>query len=373
MAEVGISGLSVTSALGRGGDAQLAGVLSGTAAFAPVRRFGVDARRVQLAATLTDADSLTSELAHALLAAFEQAQLTEADLVETPLLLGVHADADAPRAATPEGRARTALDLAGSTATEAGLSWVHRVYTSACVSGSTALADAATMISQGQADRFVVAAGYLVESDQFALFDAGRTMSVDGVVRPFSMGRRGLLLGDGVAAVVVESRDSIMRRGATELATLVGWGRSGDAYHVCQPHPKGFGLARAVRSALRKGGIDARQLGYINANAAGNDGDAAETAALHLALGEDVAAIPVSSTKSVHGHALEGSALLEFVITVLALRAGKLPVNAGYLGPDPACALDVITEAPRPVATDFAMSVNAAFGGANTALLVRAS
>ncbi|MER7475795.1 beta-ketoacyl-[acyl-carrier-protein] synthase family protein, partial [Micromonospora sp. NPDC000018] len=118
----------------------------------------------------------------------------------------------------------------------------------------------------------------------------------------------------------------------------------------------------------------AEAIGYVNANATGTGySDASEAAALRTALGAAAARTPVSSTKALHGHALEASGLLELVVTVLALRHGKLPVNAGWLGPDPACPVDVIRDAPRPAATGYALSLNAAFGGANTALLVGAA
>jgi 3-oxoacyl-(acyl-carrier-protein) synthase len=142
---------------------------------------------------------------------------------------------------------------------------------------------------------------------------------------------------------------------------------------VCQPRPDGTGLARAIDAALTQAGVAPAEIGYVNANGTGTVySDSAESAALHRAFGPDVRAIPVSSTKSVHGHALEASGLLELVLTVLALRAGRLPVNAGYLGPDDACQLDVVVGEPRATDTRYALTINAAFGGANTALLVGA-
>ena len=114
-------------------------------------------------------------------------------------------------------------------------------------------------------------------------------------------------------------------------------------------------------------------MGYVNANGTGTpQSDAAEAAALHRAFGECIGGVPVSSTKSVHGHALEASALLELVVTVLALRSGLLPVNAGFLEPDADCELDLVLDTPRAALPRYAMSVNFAFGGANTALLVGA-
>lgn len=357
---VGIAGLAVLSALGRGVEPQLAAALSGTAAFAPVDRFDISGRRVGIAATLPQVDTLTAELAEVIEAACADAALDAKQRAECTLLLAVHGH---------PGAGESAVALAEG----AGLAGAGRVYTGACVSASTAVADAAALIGRG-ARRVVVAAGYLVESDQFALFDAGKAFASDGAVRPFSAGRQGLLLGDAVAAVVLESAAAGSERGHRSATELVGWGRAGDAYHPCQPAPDGRGLARAIESALERADISPHAIGYVNANATGTQlSDTAEAAALYRALGDAAARVPISSTKAVHGHALEASGLLELVITVLCLQAGKLPVNAGYLAPDDSCQLDVIVAAPRPVSGPYALSLNSAFGGANTALLVRAA
>jgi 3-oxoacyl-(acyl-carrier-protein) synthase len=133
-------------------------------------------------------------------------------------------------------------------------------------------------------------------------------------------------------------------------------------------------LARAIEAACSRAGIAPSEVGYLNAHGTGTPfSDAAESAALHRALGSAVREVPVSSTKALHGHTLEASGLIELVITVLALRSGKLPVNAGFLGADPACELNLILGGPRELRSDYALSVNAAFGGANTALVVRAA
>lgn len=357
---VGIAGLAVLSALGRGCEPQLAAALSGAAAFGPVDRFDVSGRRVGVAATLGQVGTLADELADMIETACADAGLNAAQRAGTPLLLALHGH---------PGAGECADALAGRT----GLAGAVRVYTGACVSASTAVADAAAMIGRGT-DRVVVAAGYLVESDQFALFDSGQALSSDGAVRPFSAGRQGLLLGDGVAAVVLESAAAAAARGHRPATELIGWGRAGDGYHPCQPAPDGRGLARAIDAALRRADLSAHAIGYINANATGTPlSDMAEAAALHRCLGSAATRVPVSSTKAVHGHALEASGLLELVITVLSLQAGKLPVNAGYLGPDEMCELDVILASPRSVASPYALSLNSAFGGANTALLVRAT
>jgi 3-oxoacyl-(acyl-carrier-protein) synthase len=365
--------MAAVSALGRGLRAQLAGALTGGPAFGPVRRFAVDGRRVTDAATLPDAGSLADELTGVVREACAAAGLTPAQRAETPLVLAVHGHPDAGRGSGADGTAPTAARFAAALAGRTGLAGAARVYTCACVSGSTAVADAAASIGLGRLERVVVAAGYLVEPDQFALFDAGRALATDGTARPFSAGRGGLLLGDAVSAVVIESMIEPMVQPRDAAVEVAGWGRTGDAYHTVRPDPEGGGLARAITAALRRGGIAPAEVGYVNANASGAEGDAAEAAALHRALGPAVAGIPVSSTKSVHGHGLEGSGLLELVVTALAVQEGKLPVNAGYLGADPACALDLVVDAPREAGTPYALSLNAAFGGACTALLVRAA
>jgi 3-oxoacyl-[acyl-carrier-protein] synthase II len=363
-----ITGLGAATAAGRGTGALLDQVLAGQHAFAPVTRFAVTRCRVKVAAALPGSPVLADELAAVIDDACAAAAMSSRDRGRSPLLLALHSDAAAAR----DPRAGQAIGgLAAEMAGRCGLAGTLRTYTTACVASSTATADAAAMIVSGQADRVVVAAGYLVDPDSFGVFDAGRALATDGQLRPFSAGRRGMLLGDGVAAVVLESAAAARQRGVAVLARLAGWGRAGDAYHVCQPRPDGTGLARAIDSALRRAQVGHDEIGYINASGSGTSfSDAAESAALHRAFGPSARRIPVSSTKSVHGHALEASALLELVGTVLALRSGQLPVNAGFLAPDEECELDLILGTPRQRRPDYALSLNAAFGGANTALLV---
>ncbi len=385
---VDVTGLAVVSAFGRGTQPLLDGLHAGTPAFGPVRRFDVSRRRVTVAATFDDrADagtgtgtggpaepSLLDELVGVVDGACLQAGLADPERRDCGLLLAVHGDPAMPRAAAADRPGLTAAALADVVAGKCGLAGAVRTYTSACVAASTAVADAAYLISTGRLSRVVVAAGYLVESDQFALFDAGRALATDGQVRPFSSGRTGLLLGDGVAAVVLESGTTARRRGANRQARIAGWGRSGDGYHPCQPRPDGAGLARAITAALGRAGVTPEQVGYINAHGSGTaQSDVAETAALYRAFGPLADRIPISSTKALHGQVLEASGLLELAVTVLAVQAGQLPVNAGFLDVDPDCRLDLVLDGPRPAAPAYALTLNAAFGGANTALLVGAA
>lgn len=367
-----LTGSAVVSAYGRGADALLDGVLSGRPAFAPVQRFDVSNRRVGVAAAMPGSPALPAEVTRVVREACDDAGLSSADRARSPLFLAIHGHPTMARAAAADQPGLGPGALTATVAGDCGLAEQGlRSYTSACVSASTAIADAAAMIAHDQADRVVVAGGYFVEPDQFALFDAGRVLATDGQVRPFSAGRRGLLLGDGVGAVVVESWESARARRAIPLARMAGWGRAGDAYHPVQPHPDGHGMARAVTAALQRAGIAAEDLDYVNAHGSGTSfSDSAETNALRLALGDALANVPVSSTKSLHGQALEASGVLELIVTMLAARKGMLPVNAGFLGPDDTCRLNLLLREPMAATPQYAMSLNAAFGGANTALVI---
>jgi 3-oxoacyl-[acyl-carrier-protein] synthase II len=365
--DVAIVGVAVTSAYGRGVDALMTGVLSGRNEFRPVSRFDVSQRRITVAALLPGDPDLGTEIVSVIAAAGRDAGIR---LDGAPVFLALHGDAAAARCAPSDRSDHGPATFAGAIAAAAGLG-VPRTYTSACVAASTAVADAAALIARGEADRIVVAAGYLVEPDQFALFDAGRALADDGAVRPFSAHRRGLLLGDGVAAVVLEATSVAAARGARVLGRLAGWGRAGDAYHPCQPAPSGAGLARAIEAALGRASVTPERIGYVNAHGSGTlASDWAESAALRSALGSIAATVPVSSSKSLHGQALEASALVELIVTVHALRDGKLPVIAGFVGPDQDCPLNLILDGPAPVVSGYALSLNSAFGGANTALVV---
>jgi 3-oxoacyl-[acyl-carrier-protein] synthase II len=362
-----VTGLGVLSAFGRGTESLAAAVAAGTPAFAPVSRFDAGKRAVKHAAHLPGAPELAEEVLAAIDAANLDAGLKpeNGECDGTAILLAAHAD---PRTAQ-------AVQAVARGVAERSFTGIECVYTCACVAASTAVANAAARISLGFSERIVVAAGYLVEPDTFAVFDAGRALARDGRARPFSRDRSGLILGDGVAAIVLEADQAAAEREATVLARLEGWARSGDAYHVCRPIPDGSGTARAITAALRRAGLGPVDIGYINANATGSSlNDSAEAAALSTALGRHAESIPVSSTKSVHGHALEASALLELTVTILALRSRSLPVNAGHLGKDAdlAAELDLVLEPGRVMRTGYALTVNSAFGGANTALIVGA-
>ncbi|WP_027658924.1 beta-ketoacyl-[acyl-carrier-protein] synthase family protein [Salinispora fenicalii] len=369
---VAVTGAAVTTGYGHGVDALRTGIWSGAPAFVPVTRFDTSRYAVGVAAQAADVFDLDSELLTLTEEALKQAGLSADERSDAPLVMARHPDPAVSRLPREEQESRPISETARWLSRKLGLGLAGRTYINACVAASTAIAEAAALISAGRHDRVVVAAGHLVDAESFTTFNAGKALAKDGRLRPFSSGRKGLLLGDGAGAVVLEAADS--RTGMRPLARLTGWGMAGDAHHVCQPHPQGLGMARAITRALDRAGLGPVDLDYVNAHGTGTPyNDAAETAALHRAFGEHAERVPVSSTKSMHGHALQAAGLVEFVICLLALELGSLPINSGYLGPDPDCRLDLVLDAPRPVQARHLLSLNAAFGGANTALVVSAA
>ena len=171
--------------------------------------------------------------------------------------------------------------------------------------------------------------------------------------------------------LVLEPLEAAQARGARIHAEIVGFGMSADASHITQPSAEG--AARAMRAALRDAGLGPEQIGYINAHGTGTlANDTSETAAIRSVFGAHAARLPVSSTKSMHGHALGAAGALECLATVTALRDGVLPPTANFNEPDPECDLDVIPNLSRRAQVEFALSNSFAFGGLNAVLALAA-
>jgi nodulation protein E len=200
-------------------------------------------------------------------------------------------------------------------------------------------------------------------------WEAMRVVSPE-TCRPFSKDRRGMVLGEGAAMLVLEPLEAALARGATVHAEIVGFGMSSDACHITQPSAEG--AAKAMRAALRDAGLAPEAIGYVNAHGTGTlANDATETVALRAVFGAHAGKLPVSSTKSMHGHALGAAAALECLATALALRDGVLPPTANYNLPDPECDLDVIPNHARQAQVEWAISNSFAFGGLNAVLALR--
>jgi 3-oxoacyl-[acyl-carrier-protein] synthase II len=259
-------------------------------------------------------------------------------------------------------------ELARRLAQRLGVRGPSLAFTNGCVAASVALGYGADLIRSGQLDVVLCGGSSLVSEEFFALFDSGRALSRTGALRAFCGERDGLLLGDGVAMVVLESGAHARRRGAEPEIELAGWGMASDGFHVCQPHPEGRGLASAIAQALARAGLAAADIDYVNAHGTGTPfNDKSEALAILHALGPHGRTVPVSSTKTSTGHTLEAAGAVEAVATIAALQRGVVPANAGYRVPDPECALNVITTA-TPMPLHAALCLNSAFGGLNTAV-----
>jgi len=363
-----VTGYGVFTAFGWGEKALRDGVFTGTPVFAPARRFDPTPFRTPMTAAAAGDPELDAVLGGCADDAVDMAGL--APDTAAAVLLGSAGDwksvtrfsRDEPYAPGPD----VPGVLAGMLADRIGFRGPRLAFTNACVASATALIHGWRLIAAGRQEVALCAGAYLVEEENMAKFDSGRTLAKDGAIRPFSKDRTGLLLGDGVAAVVLESEEHAARRGATVLARMTGFGVASDAYHIAKPHPEGRGITSAVRQALRRAG--ASEVDYVNAHGTGTPlNDGAETNGLRAALGSDT---PISSTKSTTGHMLEASGAVEFVVSLLALLDGVLPPTAGYTTADPACDLDYVTEGPRRAPVNQVLSLNAAFGGMNTAILL---
>ena len=241
---------------------------------------------------------------------------------------------------------------------------------SACASATHAIGQAFHMLRSG-AVRCAVAGGAEAGITLGSLkgWEAMRIMAPD-TCRPFSKDRLGMVLGEGAAVVVLESFDDAVRRGAEILGEIVGFGMSADARDLISPDE--VGMARAITAALGDGRLAVEDVQYVNAHGTGTAAnDVAETSALKRVFGEHARSLAISSTKSMVGHPLGAAGALEFVATLMALRAGVAPPTIGYREPDPLCDLDVVPNEARSLAMNAAISNSFGFGGLNAVLAVK--
>ncbi|MBE0549959.1 MAG: beta-ketoacyl-[acyl-carrier-protein] synthase family protein [Rubrivivax sp.] len=241
---------------------------------------------------------------------------------------------------------------------------------SACASANHALGQALLLLRSGAAD--VALAGGTEACITVGGVKAWEAMRVlaDDTCRPFSRHRRGLVLGEGAGIFVLETIEHAQSRGAVILAELCGAGMSADASDIVMPDASG--AARAMRAALAQGGLAPVDIGYINAHGTGTlANDATETRAIRAVFGAHADALAVSSTKSMHGHALGAGGAIELVAVIGALREGVVPPTINYLEPDPECDLDVVPNVAQQRSVQAALSNSFAFGGLNAVLALR--
>ena len=248
----------------------------------------------------------------------------------------------------------------------------------ACTSSAHAIGDAFKIISRCDAD-VMIAGGTEAAITPMGVggFAAMRALSTrnddpEKASRPWDSGRDGFVIGEGAGIVVLEELEFARRRGAQIMAEVVGYGMSGDAYHITQPAENGDGAYRVMLNTLKDAKVQPEQVQYINAHGTSTDiGDKLETVAIKRAFGDHAYKLAVSSTKSMTGHLLGGAGGLEAGITLLALRDQILPPTINLENPEPDCDLDYVPNTARKAEVEYAMSNSFGFGGTNGALLFR--
>lgn len=259
-----------------------------------------------------------------------------------------------------------------------GLKGPNTCVVTACSTGANALGDAYHIIKRGDAIAMVAGGSESpINAIGLAGFCSAKAMSTRNddpahASRPFDLNRDGFVMGEGAAVFVMEDYDHAKARGAKIYAEIVGYGMSGDAYHITAPDPEGSGATRAMQMALNRAGISPKEVGYINAHGTSTQlNDKLETAAIKRVFGDHAPNVPISSTKSMIGHTLGAAGAIEALICILAMREGVLPPTINLETPDPECDLDYIPNKARKAEAEHALSNSFGFGGHNVALVFR--
>ena len=248
----------------------------------------------------------------------------------------------------------------------------------ACTTGTHCIGMAARNIAYGEAD-VMIAGGSEMATCGLGIggFGAARALSTrnedpQGASRPWDKGRDGFVLSDGAGALVLEELEHARARGANIYAELVGFGMSGDAYHMTSPPADGAGAARCMTNAVRDAGLNSEQVQYINAHGTSTPaGDIAEATAIKSVFGEHAYRLAVSSTKSMTGHLLGAAGAVEAIFSVLAIRDQVAPPTINLQEPDEGCDLDFVAHQAKPMAIDAVLSNSFGFGGTNGSLVFR--
>ena len=248
----------------------------------------------------------------------------------------------------------------------------------ACTTGTHCIGMAARNIAYGEAD-VMIAGGSEMATCGLGIggFGAARALSTrnedpQGASRPWDKGRDGFVLSDGAGALVLEELEHARARGANIYAELVGFGMSGDAYHMTSPPADGAGAARCMTNAVRDAGLNPEQVQYINAHGTSTPaGDIAEATAIKSVFGEHAYRLAVSSTKSMTGHLLGAAGAVEAIFSVLAIRDQVAPPTINLQEPDEGCDLDFVPHQAKPMAIDAVLSNSFGFGGTNGSLVFR--
>jgi 3-oxoacyl-[acyl-carrier-protein] synthase II len=267
---------------------------------------------------------------------------------------------------------------AGQVSIRFGAKGPNSATATACAAGAHAIGDSFRIIQRGDADVMICGgAESAITPMSVAGFAAMRALSTrnddpEHASRPFERDRDGFIIGEGAGLMVLEELEFARARGAKIYAEVVGYGMTGDAFHITMPDETASGAVRAMTKALKDAGVNPEEVGYINAHGTSTPyNDKFETLAIRKTFGDHAYKLAVSSTKSMTGHLLGAAGGIEAVFSVLAIHEGKLPPTVNYVNPDPDCDLDYIPNEPREAHVDYALSNSFGFGGTNAALLFK--
>lgn len=292
---------------------------------------------------------------------------------------GAYVASGSPKKISPFFVPATIINMiAGHLSIKYGLKGPNLGVVTACTTSTHALGLGMRTIQYGDADLMVAGGGEMATCVcGLASFGQAKALSTRNdapqeASRPWDLNRDGFVLSDGGGAVVLEELEHAKRRGANILAELIGFGMSGDAYHITSPPQDGEGARLAMANCLKDAGLNTSDVQYVNAHATSTPlGDKAETVAIKRAFGDYAKKLAVSSTKSMTGHLLGAAGVVEAIFSILAIRDNVAPPTINYATPDPECDLDFVPNAARPMKIDVAVSNSFGFGGTNGTIVFR--
>jgi 3-oxoacyl-[acyl-carrier-protein] synthase II len=286
---------------------------------------------------------------------------------------------DGPNRVSPFFIVSAIVNLAaGNVSIRYGAKGPNSATATACAAGAHAIGDSFRIIERGDAVAMICGgAESAITPMSVAGFNSMKALSTNnenpkGASRPFDLNRDGFVIGEGAGILILEELEFAKKRGAKIYAEIVGYGMTGDAFHQTSPDETGSGAIRVMNKAIKDAGITPEQIGYINAHGTSTFyNDRGETKAIKEVFGEYAKNITVSSTKSMHGHALGAAGGIEAVISVKTLETGILPPTINYETPDPECDLDYVPNKAREQQVEYVLSNSFGFGGTNACLIFK--
>lgn len=406
---VAVTGIGVVTSLGVGKDENWAALTAGKSGIHPITRFPIDHLNTRIAGTVDflpssskGASALTYELAQtAALEAVTQSGIDTTDfggplfLASPPMELDWHDRFALHEAATGEdegARLLTAaqrlnsMDMFGSSqfgyiadrlADQFGATGLPITLSTACASGATAIQLGVEAIRRGECDRALsIGADGSATAEALIRFSLLSALSTNNdnpekASKPFSKDRDGFVLAEGSAALVLESLESALARGATVLGIMRGCGEKADDFHRTRSKPDGSPAIGAVKAALADAGLKEDEIDYINAHGTSTpENDKMEHMSLSTVFGERIGSIPISSNKSMIGHTLSAAGAIEAAFSLMTMREGVIPPTINYDNPDPAIVLDLVPNTKRVAKVGTVLSNSFGFGGQNTCLVM---